>query len=286
MKVLKGLSIATAMLLLLSGSAAFAADEETGWTSKTDLSWVATSGNSDTSSIGLSSLTTRDWAKSALSIRLDGVKSEATEVDQYFIGDEDNYVSNETTRTLAERYLAELRFQRNISERFFWFVGGGWDRNRPAGIDDRYQGFAGVGNVWVKNERQNWKTDYAISYTDRTDVFDDPTIDNASAGLRLSSLYDIKLGQNSQFGNDTYLNFSFDESDDYWMDMTNYFSVALGANLALKVSLQWLYQNLPAKGLAPIYDMDPDLGGTAIGAGVVTADDLDSIFRTSLVINF
>ena len=62
--------------------------------------------------------------------------------------------------------------------------------------------------------------------------------------------------------------------------MTNSIAVGINSRLALKVSLQWLYNNFPA--LEEI-----DLLGAEEGATVMARKEkLDTIFSTSLVISF
>jgi hypothetical protein len=57
--------------------------------------------------------------------------------------------------------------------------------------------------------------------------------------------------------------------------------------LALKLTLQWLYENDPAYETIPLYDLPPDTpGATVIGAVPNQLDDLDTIFTTSLVVTF
>ena len=48
----------------------------------------------------------------------------------------------------AENYYLRGRYDRNITERFFWYGGVGWDRNEFAGIKNRMTVFGGVGNLW------------------------------------------------------------------------------------------------------------------------------------------
>ena len=54
-------------------------------------------------------------------------------------------------------------------------------------------------------------------------------------------------------------------------------------NLALKVSLQWLYEAEPAFQLV---DLVPELGADPIGTVPWQYDKLDTVFTTSLVVNF
>ena len=53
--------------------------------------------------------------------------------------------------------------------------------------------------------------------------------------------------------------------------------------LALKVSLRWLYDDLPALQEVPLFDTP---AGTQTGTVFVELDELDTILRVSLVANF
>ena len=276
-----------AALVLALGTPAVMAQDETGWTHTAELSYVATDGNSEATSLGLSDLSRRQWAKSRFTVKLDAIRAETTDVvDRFAIETPPSVVTIEETTTTAERYLVEARYDRNISEKLFWFAGTSWDRNRPSGIEDRYQGFAGVGNIWWDTDDLKFRTDYAVSYTDQTDVVVDPAADDSFVGLRFSWEYRNKFGESTQYGNDFIVDYSLDESDDWRMDMTNFVAVAMNKRLALKVSLQFLYDHMPPRDLIPVFDMDPNAGGTQTGTTFFEKDDLDTIFKAGLVVNF
>ena len=64
--------------------------------------------------------------------------------------------------------------------------------------------------------------------------------------------------------------------------MVNSLQVAMSSNLALKVSLQWLYDNMPS------FTEATDPGGLLAPGQValVELEKLDTIFTLSLVVNF
>jgi len=64
-------------------------------------------------------------------------------------------------------YLLGGSYERNITPKFFWNTGAGWDRNDDAGILNRYIAHAGAGNKWVDTARRRFATSYGVSYTDR-----------------------------------------------------------------------------------------------------------------------
>ena len=79
-------------------------------------------------------------------LKLGGIKVKTTTTTVYAVGTADAVFEDKVTDTTAENYFLTGRYDRNISPKFFWFAGAGWDRNIPAGIQNRYVGFGGVGN--------------------------------------------------------------------------------------------------------------------------------------------
>ena len=167
--------------------------------------------------------------------------------------------------------------------------GAGWDRNVPAGIQNRYVAFAGVGNYWFRSDRRTWRTDYSATATKQDNVVDDPNFDDTFAGVRLTSTFLQKFGEgdHGSYGNDTIVDENLSETTDWRVDMTNWVAINMTGHLALKVSLQWLYDNLPALKQVNLYPAnDPGGTGTPTGTVFVEADDLDTIFTTALVIKY
>lgn len=250
------------------------------WTNKTELAYVFTSGNSESSTFGFKNDFERIWEKNTLRVKAAAIRVESTRFDRFVVTDVDGsvIVTEETTETTAESYLLNGRYERKISDRFFWYLGAGWDRDRFAGIEDRYIGEAGAGNAWVASDAMKWKTYYAATYTDETDTLD---ISDSYAGARLGSDFFWKFTANAEYQNITDFYWSFDDSDNWRADMLNSLAVGINKALALKAGLLWKYRNQPAEERFAIpATPDPDDFLT------YEFDELDTIFTTSLVINF
>ena len=279
-----------ALIIMLGGDASVAAEEEKklGWSDVAEFSWVATNGNSETETIGFKNKLLRRWANAAFELNAGGILAESTTITRTASGVAANPSVTEfrDTQKTAENYYLNGKYGKTITKRLFWYVGAGWDRNEFAGIKNRYSGSGGVGNLWVDKERIIWRTDYGVTYTDQEDVVKNPTVDSSFGGLRASSTYKQHFGQNktTTYGNDTVFDYNIDESDDWRVDMINWVSVSMSDVLALKVSLQWLYDNLPSLELVPFTPIPPD--PTAPAMVPVPLDELDTIFTTSLVVNF
>ena len=216
-----------------------------------------------------------------------GVRAEATTKTRTAIGTSTNFAIDEQSATAltAESYFLNGRYDRKFSDHFFWFVGTGWDRNRFAGVENRYVGVVGVGNVWIDKDRTKFRTDYSATYTDEKDVTENPNFKANFTGLRVSSSLLRKMGDNATWTDDLILDENLDDTSDYRANMTNSLAVAMSRRLALKVSLQWLYDHEPAFQEVDLLNAPPP-GGTKTGTVLAQLDDLDTIFTASLVVNF
>jgi len=189
------------------------------------------------------------------------------------------------TALSAESYFLSGRFDRKVSERVFWFAGGGWNRNRFAGIQNRYEAAGGVGNLWVDSDRVKFRTDYALSYTREDDVVRAPDTRDTFAGFRFSWKFEHKLGANATFGNELILDENLNDTSDLRGDLINSVAVSMSRRLALKVTLQSLYDHQPAFRAIDLLAPPPP-GGAKIGTVLDELDTLDTIFTASLVVNF
>lgn len=302
------------------------------WDNDTELSLVATQGNAETISFGFKNVYQKWWGaqdNSRFQLKLEGTLSQ--EADDRFvvatldpsqpIDPDDPCSSTGTTCTTVEpalkdsieRYLVEGRFDRKFSRRTLWHAGASWDRNLTdrSGVENRYIGFAGVGNIWWDNDDLRFRTNYGVSYTDREETTPDPLKEDRFGGLRFDWSYRNKWGKNVTYTNTWTINSSLDDTQDYNFDMINGISVTMTKKIALKVSLQWLYNNEPPlntvdlecanpnpsdprdtipcdllcvdDGGAPISCLDP--GAMQLNNETdIRKDKSDLIFNTSLVV--
>lgn len=258
------------------------------WQDTAELSYVVTAGNSESNTLGFKDKLWRNWDKSAFVLNAGAVRSESTTTTSIFaVGTPHNFdvTEDRTTALAAESYYLNGRYDRKITDHFFWFGSVGWDRNRFAGIDNRYTGVGGVGNIWADSDRLKFRTDYAVTYTKQVDVVDNPNFDGTFLGARVSWNYLQMFGANTTFTNDLIFDDNLDDTADFRANMINGISVSMTKRLALKASLQWLYDNRPSFKEIDIFDLPPP-GGTKQGMVLVELKELDTIFTTSLVINF
>lgn len=260
-------------------------ERKLGWSNVADVGFVLTSGNTATSSLTVDDKLVRAWKDSELAFRF-GVLRAKTVDDRFAVGTvEDFRVAEDTSREIDnERYYASGRYDRDITERFFWVAGAGWDRDLDAGIENRSIVYGGLGNKWRNGDHLRFRTDYTVTYTHRIDEIPDPERDVNFSEARLSWDYMHKLAANSQLDSDFVFFVNLGDGSDYRFNTIESVTSNLNSLMALRFSAQFLYQHIPALEEIDLYDVDP--GGRVVGTAVVRKKTLDSILKFSLVITF
>ena len=277
--------VAAGLALAGPARAQEAEEEEPGWTNRAELSLVATGGNSEASTLGLRYSLTGPMGAGKLTIDAGALRAETTTTSRFALGTANAFAVQESSESAvtAENYFLRGRYDQEVSERLFWFVGAGWDRNEFAGIRNRLHAVGGIGHNWWDDDSGHFRTDYGLSYTDQEEVVDDPTASDTFLGLRLGWDYLRNLGASTSYGNVLIVDANADETSDYRADMLNSLAVSMSERLALQVSLQLLYDNDPSLTAVPLFS----LPGTPSGATVlVPLDSLDTLFTVALVIDF
>jgi putative salt-induced outer membrane protein YdiY len=274
-----------AMLCAVFHTVASAQEEENklGWADKAELSWVVARGNSEASMFGFRNDLTNTWSNALFKFEVAGLRTATATVTRVPVGsspDDFEVERSSVSELTAENYLARAKYDRNITERFYLYGSGGWDRNEFSGIRNRYFGAGGVGNIWFDRDVFRWRTDYGISVTrEQGTVADIVTF----AGLRLSSDFLRKLTGNTELTNLTIADENFDNTSDFRLDSLTAVAVSLNSHMALKVGLRFLFDNDPSFIEVPLEFPK----GNPLGILVpVQADKLDTTFSTALVINF
>ena len=273
----------TTFMLLLPGLFLGRAAEETpekAWSNKSELSAVWTGGNAESSSLGFKNDYQRTIGKGEINFKVGGIRAESTRFTRTATGTPDNFIVTETEETekTAENYYLRFKYDRKINERFFWFTGLDWERNEFAGIDNRSSISAGVGNVWVETKRRKLKTDYGFQYTKEDNVIEFENTDDTFGAIVLTYVFFQKIGKNAAFDQTFNGVANLEETRDFRVDLNSGLTATLTERLAIKVGLQLLYDNQPSFDAITLED-----GGTTVPFEL---DELDTVFTTSLVINF
>jgi hypothetical protein len=317
------LLVAALAASMVGGAMAQEAESEkkkVGWFNSTELSLVVTDGNSMTETFGLNNVLTRKWERSELLFKIDSVRSN-TDDDRFllvepgmtYLPGEEPVIDIEDTSVVhppkdldVDKHFVEGRYTRHYKKTRTWNAGGSWDRNKDAGILNRFIVFGGAGNRWRDDDKLRLDTGYGMSFTDREEETPDPEKERSFPGARLTLDLDWGISKSTRLAYELTGNLNLEDVSDYSLDSRGTLSVAMNKWLSLAVSLQFLYNSEPGLEdvdvVAWVELVDPDgVPGSGDeffqtvssgGAAIVVREDrtrleeLDMVFRTSLVINF
>jgi putative salt-induced outer membrane protein YdiY len=259
---------------------------QSGWTDKASLSLLALGGNAQSQSFGFSNEFACKWGQgSALAANLGAVRVATTSTDYSATGTSPaDFVLTRTDKTTitSEDYLANLRYDHTLSDRFLWFAGAGWERNLPSGIRSRTQGSAGLGYWFAKSDRQVFRTDLGLGYTEEKPVFAKAGQPEGFGTWSAVVAFQQKVGTGSAFASNFTFTDSLRDSGNYLAVWRNDLSSSLNKTLALKVGYAMTYNNRPAYRAVDI--LTP--AGDKAGQTSVALKKLDTVFSASLVVAF
>lgn len=253
-------------------------------TTTAELTAVWTGGNADASTFGAAGSTRLAWPRSELKFDAGGIRTESVLRTRRAVGAETAFNIDETTdrQRTAENYFARSRFDHKLSTRFLLFGGVDWLRNTFSGIESRFLVAAGAGNTWADTERFRLKTDYGVTYTFQNDVVTNPFTSSNFPGVRAA--YDLwyRVSSTTEFSSGLVGDLNLDNSDDVRLSFIAALPVAISSRLALKPSLQLLWQNDPALVEVPLFATAA--GGEPIGTVLVPLKKIDSFFTLAIVV--
>lgn len=273
------------LVAALAGAPALdAQDAERRWIASSELSFVRTGGNAESSTFGLAGSVTRSWDRTEVKVEAGGIRTRSTRVQRAAVGSESDYRIDEITeRSLsAENYNALMRVDRRFSTRTSVYVQSGWKRNTFAGFRHRVVNVLGVSTRWIRNSRQRFRTAYGLTHTVQRDVVADPERSGRFVGLRLSSEYFRQMTGSTDLRSNLVLDGNADEPSDLRADWTNSVSVAMNEHLGLKTSLRTTFDNEPALRRVPLRSPQGERAGTVL----VPRKELDRVFTIALVVTF
>jgi putative salt-induced outer membrane protein YdiY len=279
-------SLGTFFVLATSAGAA----EVPGWYSTADLSFVLSEGNSKTSTLGAKVDLRRNWLRTSWDTTGSFVYASAAEPTRRAIGTSvaDAQLEAGPQVTKSEKFFVDSTFMRRVTERFYWDLGGTFDRDKFAGLNARLLGKAGVGYMWENRENARFKTGLAATFTSQDDVVDDPTTENEFFGLQLNADGERRFGDQYQhvYSSKLIADENLQDTDDLRINWDNSLAVAMSRRLALKVGVQLLFDNLPQLVEFPLFLQTP-VGVVESNIRVPgSAEKLDVTATVSLVINF
>lgn len=224
----------TALLSLLAVSWAAAALAEEPpkppplWSGKVEASYVATSGNSDTQTIGAAGEVEYQPLPWSAKAKIEFVRAEA-----------DGQVN-------ARSFGALLRGARKLSPRLETYAQGAYVENTFAGIDHRVAGEGGLAFLLIPPEPHSLKVESGLGYTKETRTDGD---DHSFGTARVGLLYKWKFSKTADFSEEASWTESLKDSKDWRFANAAAVSAGLTTVLSIKVSyvLQTLNEPVPGK---------------------------------------
>lgn len=250
------------------------------------LGFVTTDGNSETETLSLRTKISYDSGDTRFDLRAGGLQTRTTSFLRFAEPDDMGQpvlVEVPSTSLSAERYWTKLHVRHEFGPAgLFWFTRLEWDRDVPAGIENRYSGIAGLGNDWVDNEKHRFWTEYGWTFNrERRRV---EGLDRATnfPGLRLEWEFWWKISESSEYRNYLVANQNLDDTADLRAEMRHELEVGISERFSLLVSLEQFYDDDPPLNSLPIV-----VDGVRTGERVlVPFDKTDTYLSTSLVFHF
>ena len=214
------------------------------WFGKVDFSFLSTSGNTDTTSIG-----------GGLEVNYNPKPWLFTLKGAYLKAATDGV-------TTAEAETFSLRASRQLTERIDVFVGAGYLRNRFSGINNLYNFDGGAGYKIVDTKSQFLRVEGGFGYTTEQDILLGIIVPYRNyANARAALNYKWTFSKTAAFTNDfTYL-LDLDDTKNWFMTNKAAITANLTSILALQASWTLFFRNQPVPGF--------DNTDTATAVGIV-----------------
>jgi putative salt-induced outer membrane protein YdiY len=223
---------------------AFKADAP-GLYANADLSYVLTSGNSSSSSLGFKGDLTRRFARHSIGFAVGGIRASSSPDVRVAVGTPQDFeVQVPDPERTAEAYYGRGRYDFKLSDRLFYTLGAGWERNRFAGIENRWVADTGIGYIFVNNERTSFRSAVGVTYTDEDYTSSDGR-DGSFAGVRLGWDFRQQMFSATTLTHSFIGDQSLEDSASRRFDAQLGLHVAMSDRLGLKVNWRILYNNTP-----------------------------------------
>jgi putative salt-induced outer membrane protein len=226
---MKRTMIVTALILTLGALPLLAQEteeeEEPLWKGSLGLAWVATSGNTDTSTLGLDFTLDRRPEPWGFEFAARGNRAD------------------DGVETTAENYLVSARAVRKLSARWGAFGGLAWARDPFANFDSQTVASVGATYLAVESKRHLLRFDAGLAYTWEDRV--PPAEDVNFAGGLLGLSWEWKLGASSKLTERLVFLPNFDDTDDWRLQSLTAIESSINSWLALRLGFDLRYRNQP-----------------------------------------
>lgn len=195
------------------------------WVNKLGLSYLSTSGNTDTQTFGLDYVMERKPTPWGLDV-----------VASFNRADQDGELT-------AERYFAGIRAKRALSDRWELFGGVSGEKDQFAGFDLRLVVDAGVTYNALLGPKHFLSFDAGVAWTDEDRIEPEEDVDYIGGILGLS--YEWKFSESASLTERLVYYPNFDDTSDWRLNSVTAVTASLTKVLALQASYEIRYRNQP-----------------------------------------
>ncbi|HOI42682.1 MAG TPA: DUF481 domain-containing protein [Elusimicrobiales bacterium] len=221
------MKILATILFLAAAMPAAAAGEAKPWKDTAELSYVKTTGNSKNSTISAKNLFNYDWTRAALELAAGGLGT------------------NSEGGTTAEQYNAHEKVSLKLSGKNYAFERLGWEKNRFANIQDRWDAGIGLGRNLIdkENDRLSLEAGGGYIWEDRR------TSKNEDFGTYRGYLkYWRKLSPTAHATQDLEWLGNLKDSSGYRVNAETALVASINSHMSMKASYVWKMVNKPGSG--------------------------------------
>lgn len=227
MRLARTLSVACACAVAAAVSRAQVPDAQDPWAGSLGLAYVSTSGNSETSNLGLDLALKRKPTPWGLDVAAGLARAE-----------------NSGVKT-AERSFARGRAERSLSARWSLFGGGAAEKDKFAGFDLRFTVETGAKYSALAGPVHELSLDGGLTWT-REDPVGFASYDHFGALLGLA--YAWKFSGTAILTERILWYPNFDKASDWRLTSETAVQAALSTRLALKAAYSFRFDNQPVPG--------------------------------------
>jgi hypothetical protein len=250
---------------------------------------VSASGNSSANTLGFSDDFTRKWGLNALALKCGMVRSESTRSSYTAVGETIGGAvvrESRSSSVTAENFFASARFDYRLKDkdRWYWYGGSIWERNRPVGLDARAAVTVGAGRVVADSAATKWRLDLGVGATREDPVVRPDAFRRDFGTFNLTSEVKQRLSQGVGYASDLSSAYDIKQAGGWLVALKQSVTAAVRRGVALKVGCDMSYRNIPALiSVAAQTAGDPP---EPLGTVRIEAKRLDTVTTTSLVITF
>ena len=198
------------------------------WFGKLNFSFLSTSGNTDTTSIG-------------------GAAEVNYNPKPWLFTLKGAYIYSATEGvTTAQATTLGLRASRDLTERLDVFVGAGYLKNTFSGINNLYSIDGGAGYKLFNTPTQFLRVEGGVGWTSEEDIIDDVVIPSRSyANARAGVAYKWQFTKSAAFTNDFGFLLDLDDTANWFITNKAAITADISSIFALQASWTLLYRNQP-----------------------------------------